>query len=119
MAINIVYNLNLYKLPLSEILQNHRKFYGIRRDHGEGKDRWLKRIQRYANCCEFSLNSAEFLIIDEFLCGINKDELQAIQSVRKAWTHKQLMNYVSSGNDDAGYMEAESVMPSFKTITVQ
>lgn len=109
MALNLVFNLDLYKLPLGEILQNHRKFYGLRRDHGEPMNRWLKRIQKCAHCCEFSPITAEFLIIDYFLCGLNKGELQTIQSVNKSWTLKQLVDYVSCGNDDIGLIEADCV----------
>lgn len=108
MAKNLVFNLDLYKLPLSEILQNHRKFYGLRRDHGEPMNRWLKRIQRCIHRCEFSPITAEFLTIDQFLCGLTSDELNSIQSVNESWTLKQLLEYVLNGNTAAGHIEANS-----------
>lgn len=110
MSKNLVFSLDLYKFPLNEILQNHRTFFGLRRERGEPIHRWLKRIQQNIGRCEFSTTIAEFLLIDQFLCGLNTSELKSIQSVSKSWTLKQLLEHVSNGNIDNGHMDDNSVL---------
>lgn len=105
---NRVFNLDLYEIPLNEILQEHREFYGLRREFGESIEHWLKRVQDFLRHCEFPTIIVEFLLIDRFICGLNSSELRTIQSVSKSWTLKQLLEHVLDGNIDTGHMEANS-----------
>lgn len=109
MSKTLVFSLDLYELPLNEILQNHRTFYGLRRERGEPVNQWLKRIQNCIGRCEFSATITEFLLIDQFLCGLNTSELNSIQSVSQSWTLKQLVEHILSENiDHNGHMETDS-----------
>lgn len=93
-----VFNLELYTVP---ILQNHREFYGLRREFDESIDRWLKRAEICIRRCEFPTIIEEFLLFDRFVCGLNSAELRTIQSVSKSWTLNQLLdryNYLQANN---------------------
>lgn len=118
MSENLVFSLDLYELPLNEILQNHRTFYGLRREFDEPIDRWLKRIQNCIGRCEFSTIIAEFLLIDQFLCGLNTSELKSLQNVNKSWTVKQLLDHVLSGNIDNEHMDANNYLNQTPNIAL-
>lgn len=74
---NSVNNLNSYKIPTVEILQNRREFYGLQRKYDDNTTTWLKRIENCIRCCEFPA-FVEYLLIDRFVCGLNANELKSI-----------------------------------------
>lgn len=87
---------NVYKTPSKQILRNRRAFYGLQRKAQEPVEQWLKRIQSSIRCCEFP-SIIEFLLIDRFVCGLNRNELKTIQCVQN-WTVNQLIDMFSNQN---------------------
>lgn len=96
---------NVYKTPTNEILRNRRTFYGLQRKNHEQVPQWLKRVQTSVRCCEFP-TIIEFLLIDRFMCGLNKSELKGIQSVR-SWTLKRLLEWFLTQS-----IETEPIAPN-------
>lgn len=64
----------LYKLPADEFLKNRREFYGLKRENGESSKQWLIQVRNSINSFDFS--NAEYLLIDKFVCELNKDDTQ-------------------------------------------
>lgn len=87
---------HLYKAPKKEILQNRKAFYDLKRGKNESIDEWLKRIQKCINCCDFPI-FVEFLLIDRFVCGLNKSEMEIILDT-ETWSLKQLLEYFLNQN---------------------
>lgn len=81
-----------YRVPSDGIQRNRRVFYGLRRKSDESISQWLNRVQSYIRHCKFSAFK-EFLLIDRFVCGLNPNELQSIQNLKKSWTVKQLLEH--------------------------
>lgn len=87
---------HLYKAPKKEILQNRRAFYDLKRGKNESIDEWLKRIQKCIGCCDFPI-FVEFLLIDRFVCGLNRAEMKIILDT-ETWSLKQLLDYFFDQN---------------------
>lgn len=87
---------NAYKAPSNQILRNRREFYGLQRKAHEPVEEWLKRIQSTISCCEFP-TIVEFFLIDRFVCGLNRNELETIRCIHN-WTIERLVEMFSSQN---------------------
>lgn len=84
-------DLNLYKIPSLEAIQNRKIFYGLQRDIGESTEKWFDRTQRLFYGCVFP-SHIEFLLIDKFVCELNAREFELIQTA-KIWSFQQLSEY--------------------------
>lgn len=82
---------NLYKPPKKEILKNRKAFYDLKRKKSESTDKWLERIQKCIDCCDFP-KFMEFILIDRFVCGLNKTEMEIILKTEN-WSLKQLLEH--------------------------
>lgn len=87
---------HLYKAPKKEIIQNRKTFYDLKRGKNESTDEWLKRVQKCISSCDFPI-FVEFLLIDRFVCGLNKTEMQIILNT-ETWSLKQLLEYFLNQN---------------------
>lgn len=94
--VDAVCDWSVYKTPSSQTLRNRQAFYGLQRKAHEPIEQWLNRIQSSIRCCEFS-TMFEFLLIDRFICGLNRSELKTLRCVR-SWTVKRLVEMFSSQN---------------------
>lgn len=103
--VDFVYNLESYKIPLLEVLHHRQVFTGLQRQFDESIDRWLKRVQHYINYCEYPTIIMKFLLIDRFTCGLNANEIEAIQRASQCWTLKQLLEHHLDENTDTGRIE--------------
>lgn len=88
----------LYKAPKKEILKNRKAFYELKRRKSETTDKWLQRIKKCIDCCDFPM-FIEFLVIDRFVCGLNKTEMEIILNT-EAWSLKQLLENFLNRNGD-------------------
>lgn len=89
---------DLYKAPKKEILKNRKAFYELKRRKSESIDKWLQRIQKCIDCCDFP-DFVEFLVIDRFVCSLNKAEMEIILNT-EAWSLKQLLEHFLNRNGD-------------------
>lgn len=103
-------NWELYDIPSFQILQNRRVFSGLRREFGESIDRWSKRVQKNIKFCKYPTIVMKFLLIDQFVWGLNANELRSVQSVCKSWTLELLLEHFLNENiEDSGHIpEAKS-----------
>lgn len=72
----------LYKIPSNEILNNRRKFYGLKRENAETIQNWLGRFYDHIDDCDFP-KSIEFILADRLLCELATTERNLI---RKAFS---------------------------------
>lgn len=105
----------LYEAPSNQILRNRRAFYGLKRKAKETVEQWLKRIQSSIRCCEFP-TIIEFLLIDRFVCGLNRNELKIMRCVQ-GWTVKQLIDMFSIQNivndtPESNFADSEYIVPN-------
>lgn len=92
------YNFRLYKTPSEEILRHRKEFYSLSRQSDDQTASWLTRIQSQIIRCEFPpLISREYLLIDRFICDLNANAREFIQSV-DTWTLQQLNKYFVDQN---------------------
>lgn len=99
----IDFTVNLYKAPSNEILQNRKEFYNLQRQCDEQTKTWLNRVRGHIDRCEFPrLVSTEYLLIDKFVCELNANAREIIQSVH-TWTFEQLEEYFVDQNIDIGH----------------
>lgn len=103
-------NLDVYRVPLEQILKNRRIFYSLLRRSDEETATWLKQVQSCIHRCEFPSIVMKFLLIDQFVCGLNPSELKIIQGASQYWTMKQLLEHISDENVEIGYIEDESMV---------
>lgn len=103
--VETIFDLNLYEIPLTKALKYHRAFYGLWRRSDDQTTTWLKRVQNCIRHCEYPTISMEFFLFDRFICGLTVNELKSIQSVKKSWSLKQLMEHFSKGNHDTGHIK--------------
>lgn len=90
---NIDCHLNLYQTPSLEILQYRKDFYGLLRRSDEQSAAWLKLVKNQMNRCEFPmLISRDYLLIDRFICNLNSNAREFVQSV-DTWTLQKLNEY--------------------------
>lgn len=91
-------NLNFYKTPSCEILQYRKEFYGLSRRSDDQTATWMKLVQSHINRCKFPpLISREYLLIDRFICNLNSNAKEFVQSV-DTWTLQQLNEYFVDQN---------------------
>lgn len=89
----IDYNLDLYKTPSAKILRERKEFYGLWRRCDYQIPEWLNRVQSHFNRCEFpALISLEYLLIDKFVCELDHNEKECIQS-EDTWTLTKLNEF--------------------------
>lgn len=89
---------NLYKTPSDEILRHRKELYNLWRRIDDQTATWLNRVQRQIDRCDFPpLISREFLLIDRFVCDLNANAREFIQSV-DTWTLDQLNEYFADQN---------------------
>lgn len=89
---------NGYKPPPDRILRHRKQFYSLWRRCDDESASWLKRIQNQIDRCEFPpLISCEYLLIDKFICELNTNAREFIQSV-DTWTLAQLHEYFIAQN---------------------
>lgn len=105
MAETTVWDWDLYKLPIDEILKNRIGFYEFKREVGEPIERWLIRIQNCISCCDYPPFIIEFLLIDRFICGLNKTEREVIRGAG-TWSFKQIIGRFVHQKVDSESMDA-------------
>lgn len=91
--------LNLYKIPSNEILHKRIEFYDLKRGIGETVEQWLNRVQSSILSCTFPTITNRFLLIDRFICGLSRDEMQIIERAGTWSTLKQLMAMFADQED--------------------
>lgn len=91
---------DLYKTPKKEIIKIRKAFYDLKRRKNEPTDKWLKRVQKCIDCCDFPI-FMEFLLIDRFVCGLSKAEIEIILKT-ETWSLEQLLeNFLNrNGGED-------------------
>lgn len=112
--VDIVCDLDLYKMPMDEILQNRFEFYEFKREAGEPIQQWLNRIQNCISCCDYPAFIIEFLLIDRFICGLSKTEMEIIRSAG-TWSFKQIIErfgYQKVGSEDTNLAIDRNFIPS-------
>lgn len=91
--IKLQLDLRFYKTPSDEIIRYRKEFYGLWRRCDDETATWLNRVQSLINHCEFPpVLSREYLLIDRFVCELNPNAREFIQSV-STWTLEQLKEY--------------------------
>lgn len=95
--VDVIDELDSYKLPPEEIRQNRRIFYGLHRERDKEIKSWLDRVQSHSDCCEFA-KFTTFLLIDRFICGLRHSELKFINASLNIWSLKQLVTNFSNRN---------------------
>lgn len=98
--VETIFDLNLYEIPSNKALKYHRAFYGLWRRSDDQTTTWLKRVQNCIRHCQYPTITMEFLLFDRFICGLTANELKSIQSVKKSWSLKQLMEHFSNESND-------------------
>lgn len=87
----------LYEAPKKEIVKNRKVFYELKRREKESVDKWLQRVQKCIECCDFP-EFMEFLVIDRFVCGLDNTEMEIILKTA-AWSLKQLLEHFLDQNE--------------------
>lgn len=86
-------DLSLYTAPTDDIIRQRREFYSLWRRCDDETGTWLNRIESLINCCEFPpILSWEYLLIDKFVCELNPNAREFIQS-DDTWTLAKLKEY--------------------------
>lgn len=93
--VEVMDDLDSYKIPSEEIRQNREIFYGLHREHNEEIKSWLNRVQSHSDCCEFE-KFTNFLTIDRFICGLEHSELKFINISWNIRSLKELITYFSN-----------------------
>lgn len=109
--VDVLCNRIMYKTPSNAVLTNRKMFYGLQRKRREPIEQWLKRIQNCIDYCKYP-STIEFLLIDKFVCGLNKCELEIIQSAQN-WTLKQLLEHFLIENTDFKHSETNSTINEY------
>lgn len=109
-------SLNLYKAPSNEILQHRKEFHGMWKRFDDEPTIWLDRLQSQFNRCDFPLlMSREYILIDRFVCELNDDEREFIQSVN-TWTLMELNEYFLNQKTSADNLEMNATNTADETI---
>lgn len=90
---NVIYVLDMYRLPSKEIRHNRKVFYDSHRKRGEPIEKWLERIGSGIDYCDFP-RFFEYLLIDKIVCELRKNEMEMIQkAAQRTWSFKQLHEF--------------------------
>lgn len=92
-------NVDFYKIPTNVNLQQRIEFYGLKREIGEPVEQWLKRVRSSIVSCGFPTIIHQFLLIDRFICELNKAEMKIIHSAGTWSTLKQLVTLLADQRD--------------------
>lgn len=103
-----IFNVEIYKIPSKEILRNRQVFYGLWRSSDDETATWLKRVQNCIHCCDFPTIIMELLLFDRFVCGLDANELESLQSVNESWTLKQLLEHCQEAGIISENIEVDS-----------
>lgn len=79
----------IYSPPSDFVIANRKIFYSSQKVDDESIGDWLWRIRDYIDNCEFG-ELAEFLLIDKFVCELDKDEIYKFKNI-ELWSLDQLM----------------------------
>lgn len=83
----------MYITPTDEIIQRRCEFYGLWRRCDDETGAWLNRIENLIDRCEFPpFLNREYLLIDKFVCELNTNAREFIQS-ENTWTLTKLKEY--------------------------
>lgn len=93
-------DVNLYKIPSDEILEDRKIFYDLKRNEGEQINVWLDRVQGHIECCEFP-NFVQYLLIDKFMCELDKNVMKFVR-VAHTWSLEQFNEGFNVGNVNIG-----------------
>lgn len=85
-------DLQLYKIPSDAVINHRKEFYGLVRKKGDQTKTWLNQIQKQIKRCKFS-KSFEYLLIDKFVCELNRDEKNSMRTAADTWSQNQLNQY--------------------------
>lgn len=108
--VETVLNVNFYKIPSKANLQQRIIFHDLKRGIGEPVEQWLNRVQRSIVSCGFPTDIRPFLLIDRFICGLNKAEMQILHSAGTWSTLKQLMARFAEQKDGPAQSRNDSVV---------
>lgn len=87
------FRLSFYQTPTDDLIRNRREFYGLCRESDVETGTWLNQVQTLIDRCEFpSILSREYLLIDKFVCELNANAREFIQSEGN-WTLAKLKEY--------------------------
>lgn len=90
-------NLNSYKISSPKSRHNRKLFYSLHRKYAEPMEKWLKRIEKRINRCDFG-KFANFFLLDKFFSELDKEEMGVIESEQQTWTIDQLRQYFWTKN---------------------
>lgn len=101
--------LDLYKIPLDEVIKHRKEFYHLWRRSDDQTKIWLNRVENHVKNCEFP-KLIEYLLIDRFVCELDDVEKQHLRMVNNNWSIKRLNEYFDNQNVDTGFMGANSTI---------
>lgn len=91
----------LYKIPSDTVLKHRKVFYDLWRRSDDHTKTWLNRVQNCIRRCKFP-KLIEYLLIDKFMCELNRDEKTSIRLEANAWSLEQLIAYLDCQNIAVG-----------------
>lgn len=97
--------LDLYKIPSDAVLKHRKEFYSLARRKNDQTKIWLNRVQEHIKHCKFP-KLVEYLLIDRFVCELNRAEKNSIRAVAETWVLKQLSEYLGNGLTDTEHRDA-------------
>lgn len=123
-------NSNFYKTPSTEIIRHRKEFYNLWKRCDDETGTWLNRLQSQIHLCEFPpVMSHEYILIDKFVCELNDNEREFIQSV-DTWSLEQLTEYflrqkvdivgqVNTNHSANNIVDENSRIPSLSMVHVK
>lgn len=78
----------LYEIPSSTIIDHRIEFYAMHKESTEALERWLYRVRRSADYCQFG-TLRDFLLMDKFVCELNNDDIQILRNTG-TWSFNEL-----------------------------
>lgn len=94
---------DLYKIPSDTVLKHRKAFYDLWRRSDDDTTAWLNRVRKCIRRCKFP-KLIEYLLIDKFVCELNRDEKNSIRKAANTWSFKELNKYfrrrkIATGRD--------------------
>lgn len=102
-------NLYVYEIPSHEVIWNRKEFYRLKKESSESMEAWLHRVQTHIKCCEFP-KIVELSLVDKFVCELNVNEIESIQSAVDTWSFEHLNEYFNEQKIDVEHLNDENNM---------
>lgn len=103
----LIYDMDLYKIPSDTVIKHRRAFYSLWRRSDDRTMTWLNRVRNSIRRCEFP-KLVEYLLIDRFVCELNRIERDSIRAATSAntWSLGQIIQYFDTILDSTGEIDA-------------